>query len=128
VESTEPTPQKRVIWPYLAILLAVAGVASYYHPTVKSAEIDNPLSMPHMRQAEFTGAEWSVKRRLEVWDKVSFRNARIERHEGRVSVCGEVSTDGGGTFRRYITTGGGVILESDQGDFEQAWTNTCNMS
>jgi hypothetical protein len=115
-----------VVWPYLAILIAVAAVASYYHPTVKSAEIDNPLSMPRMREVEFTGAEWAVKRRLEVWDKVSFRNSRIERREGRVSVCGDVSTDSGASFRRFIVNGGNVLLESDAGDFEQAWTNTCN--
>jgi hypothetical protein len=108
------------------LLAAVGGMASLYHPSVKSAQIDIPLSMPRIREVEITGAEWAVKRRLEIWDHVQFRNEHIMRHEGRVTVCGETHTEANPAYVRFISTGGGVTLESDQGtDFEQLWQNAC---
>lgn len=118
---------KRSIWPYVVLLLAVGGMASLYHPSVKSAEIDIPLSMPRIREVEITGAEWSVKRRLETWDHIEFRNERIIRHEGRVTVCGETRAEPNPDFTRFVAANGGVVMETDQGgNFDQLWQSSCN--
>jgi hypothetical protein len=102
-------------------------MASLYHPSVKSAQIDIPLSMPRIREVEITGAEWAVKRRMEIWDHIQFRNEKIIRREGRVMVCGEAHADPNPDFTRFVTTGGGVVMETDPGgDFDQLWQMSCN--
>jgi hypothetical protein len=119
-------PRKRAGWPYLVLLAGVMVVGLFYRPSAHSASIDIPLSLPRIREVEITGAEWSVKRRLDVWDHISFRDAHIARHEGRVSVCGEVRADPNADFRRYIETGGDVVLESpDQANFIALWESLC---
>ncbi len=118
--------KKRASWPYLILIAGMLILGALYHPSVKSAQIDLPLSMPHIREVEITGAEWAVKRRLEAWDRVDFRAERIVRREGRVSVCGETHTEAMGDFERFIAANGGAVLESDNAaDFDQMWQATC---
>jgi hypothetical protein len=110
----------------LALLAGVALIGCWYHPSAKSATIDVPLSLPRIREVELSGAEWAVEHRLEAWDHVAFRNNRIVRRLGRVSVCGEVRPEGAASFRRFIETGGDVVFEEDRNDFDQSWATICN--
>lgn len=121
----EETQSKRATWPYM-VLLVIAGVAALlYRPSVRSAEIDAPLTMPRFRNMEIAAAEWAVKRHLQQWDEMAFRNARIVRHEGRLSVCGEVVLSSGAPLR-YVVNEGQVSTERDEmRDFEAIWEATC---
>jgi len=114
--------------PYLILLAFVGFMAVGYHPSAKSAQIDTPLALPRIRQMELSGAQWTVKRQMEAWDNVSFRNEHIEHRQGRVAVCGEVRLGAGALFQPYIVINGRAALGSDtQNELHQVWVELCSV-
>lgn len=123
-----PRPVQRSSVPYLILLAVVGLMAASYHPSAKSAQIETPLALPRIRQMELGGAQWTVKRHLEVWDNVSFRNDHIEHRQGRVAVCGEVKAGPDAEFQPYIVINGRAALASDtQSDLHKAWIEFCSV-
>jgi len=119
-------PLHRSSAPYLILLAFVGLMAIGYHPSAKSAQIETPLALPRIRQMELGGAQWTVKRQLEVWDNVSFRNERIEHRQGRVAVCGEVQLGAEAEFQPYVVVNGRAALASDtRSDLHQVWLEFC---
>lgn len=116
---------KRRGWIYLALFIIAAGLAVFYRPSARTADIDAPLTMPQFRNMELAGAEWAVKRHTEQWNNINFRSAKIYRREGRVSVCGLVQL-GSQDYQRFVVSGGNVITESDAPNFEQNWSMYCS--
>ncbi|HJV42706.1 hypothetical protein [Caulobacter sp.] len=121
-----PTPIHRSSAPYLILLAFVGLMAVGYHPSAKSAQIETPLALPRIRQMELGGAQWTVKRQLEIWDNVSFRNEHIEHRQGRVAVCGEVQLGTEAEFQPYVVINGRAALASDmRSDLHQVWLEFC---
>lgn len=119
----------RSIAPYLILLAFVAFMAIGYHPSAKSAQIETPLALPRIRQMEISGAQWTVKRQMEVWDNVGFRNEHIEHRQGRVAVCGEVRLGADAQFQPYIVVNGRAALASDtQNELHQVWVEICSVA
>ncbi|MGH1558992.1 hypothetical protein ACRAWD_17630 [Caulobacter segnis] len=84
--------------------------------------------MPRIRQMELGGAQWTVKRHLEVWDNISFRNEHIEHRQGRVAVCGEVQVGATGGFQPYVVVNGRAALASDtSSDLHRVWLEFCSV-
>lgn len=120
------SPVHRSSAPYLILLGIVGLMAVGYHPSAKSAQIETPLALPRIRQMELGGAQWTVKRHLEVWDNISFRNEHIEHRQGRVAVCGEVQVGAAGEFQPYVVVNGRAALASDaSSDLHQVWLEFC---
>lgn len=123
---TTSAPLHRSTIPYLILLAFVGLMAIGYHPSAKSAQIETPLALPRIRQMELGGAQWTVKRQLEVWDNVSFRNQHIEHRQGRVAVCGEVQLGAEAEFQPYVVVNGRAALASDtRSDLHQVWLEFC---
>lgn len=119
-------PLHRSSTPYLILLALVAMMAVGYHPSAKSAQIETPLALPRIRQMEVSGAQWTVKRELEVWDNVSFRDERIEHRQGRVAVCGDVQVGAEAEFQPFIVVNGRAALASDtRSDLHRVWLEFC---
>lgn len=124
--NSRSTPVRRSSRPYLILLALVALMAAGYHPSAKSAQIETPLALPRIRKMELGGAEWAVKRHLEVWDNVSFRNERIESRQGRVAVCGEVQLGPDAEFLPYVVVNGRAALAGDeQSELYTVWREFC---
>jgi hypothetical protein len=122
------TPIVRALAPYLILLAFVAFMAIGYHPSAKSAQIETPLALPRIRQMELTGAQWTVKRQMEVWDNVVFRNDHIEHRQGRVAVCGEVRLGADAEFQPYIVVNGRAALASDtRNELYPVWVEICSV-
>jgi hypothetical protein len=118
----------RALAPYLILLAFVAFLAVGYHPSAKSAQIETPLALPRIRQMELTGAQWTVKRQMEVWDNVAFRNDHIEHRQGRVAVCGEVRLGADAEFQPYIVVNGRAALAADtQNELYPVWVEICSV-
>lgn len=118
----------RSLAPYLILLAFVGFMAIGYHPSAKSAQIETPLALPRIRQMEISGAQWTIKRQMEVWDNVSFRNEHIERRQGRVAVCGEVRLGADAEFQPYIVVNGRAALARDtQNELHQVWVEICSV-
>ena len=118
----------RSVWPYLILLGFVAFMAFGYHPSAKSAQIETPLALPRIRQMELSGAQWTLKRHLEVWDNVAFRGDHIEHRQGRVAVCGEVRLGADAEFQPYIVVNGRAALARDkQSDLHAVWVELCSV-
>lgn len=126
-----PTPRApivRSLAPYLILLAFVGFMAVGYHPSAKSAQIETPLALPRIRQMELSGAQWTVKRQMEVWDNVAFRNDHIEHRQGRVAVCGEVRLGADAEFQPYIVVNGRAALASDtQNELHAVWVEICSV-
>ena len=121
-------PIVRSLAPYLILLAFVAFMAFGYHPSAKSAQIETPLALPRIRQMELSGAQWTVKRQMEVWDNVGFRNEHIEHLQGRVAVCGEVRLGSDAEFQPYIVVNGRAALANDaQNDLHRVWVEICSV-
>jgi hypothetical protein len=122
------TPIVRALAPYLILLAFVGFMAIGYHPSAKSAQIETPLALPRIRQMEISGAQWTIKRQMETWDNVSFRNEHIERRQGRVAVCGEVRLGAGAEFQPYIVVNGRAALANDtQNELRPVWVEICSV-
>lgn len=120
-------PLIRSLAPYLILLAFVGFMAIGYHPSARSAQIETPLALPRIRQMEISGAQWTIKRQMETWDNVSFRNEHIERRQGRVAVCGEVRLGADAEFQPYIVVNGRAALARDtQNELHQAWVEICS--
>lgn len=122
------TPIVRALAPYLILLAFVGFMAIGYHPSAKSAQIETPLALPRIRQMEISGAQWTIKRQMETWDNVSFRNEHIERRQGRVAVCGEVRLGADAEFQPYIVVNGRAALARDtQNELHAVWVEICSV-
>ena len=122
------TPIIRSLAPYLILLAFVGFMAIGYHPSAKSAQIETPLALPRIRQMEISGAQWTIKRQMETWDNVSFRNEHIERRQGRVAVCGEVRLGADAEFQPYIVVNGRAALANDtQSELRPVWVEICSV-
>lgn len=118
----------RALAPYLILLVFVAFLALGYNPSAKSAQVETPLALPRIRQMELTGAQWTVKREMEVWDNVAFRNDHIEHRQGRVAVCGEVRLGADADFQPYIVVNGRAALARDtQNELHSVWVEICSV-
>ncbi len=126
--AAEMAPIRRSSRPYLILLALAAILAIEYRPSAKSAQIETPLTLPRIRKMELGGAEWAVKRHLEVWDNVSFRNEHIEHRQGRVAVCGEVQLGPDADFQPYVVINGRAALAGDaQSELHQVWLEFCTI-